>query len=161
MFFANYFFHKFGCEICFVSTVITVWIRQDFWGSFYAVFLLILMIISFQSRTHLKRVWKTYTMMLSIIWAIQVRFNRFQSFLLVDQSDKAIVKTYKSTFLFLVSLQRCVAITIGVRSFQRLFLLLKIKLKCSKDLFYSCSFLNIPNIKMPNQHWLPRKEQND
>ena len=77
MFFANYFFHKFGCEICFVSTVITVWIRQDFWGSFYAVFLLILMIISFQSRTHLKRVWKTYTMMLSIIWAIQVRFNRF------------------------------------------------------------------------------------
>ena len=80
MFFANYFFHKFGCEICFVSTVITVWIRQDFWGSFYAVFLLILMIISFQSRTHLKRVWKTYTMMLSIIWAIQVRFNRLPDF---------------------------------------------------------------------------------
>ena len=80
MFFANYFFHKFGCEICFVSTVITVWIRQDFWGSFYAVFLLILMIISFQSRTHLKRVWKTYTMMLSIIWAIQVRFNWLSDF---------------------------------------------------------------------------------
>ena len=150
MFFANYFFHKFGCEICFVSTVITVWIRQDFWGSFYAVFLLILMIISFQSRTHLKRVWKTYTMMLSIIWAIQVGFNRFQPVKrLINQS---VVKTNKSTFSFSVSLQRCVVITIGVRSFQRLFLPLKIKLKCSKDLFYSCSFLNIPNIKTPNQH---------
>ena len=99
MFFANYFFHKFGCEICFVSTVITVWIRQDFWGSFYAVFLLILMIISFQSRTHLKRVWKTYTMMLSIIWAIQVRFNRFHwPFYWLTNQKRPLLKLIKVHF---------------------------------------------------------------
>ena len=101
MFFANYFFHKFGCEICFVSTVITVWIRQDFWGSFYAVFLLILMIISFQSRTHLKRVWKTYTMMLSIIWAIQVRFNRFHwPFCWLINQTRPLLKLIKVHFHF-------------------------------------------------------------
>ena len=43
-FFINYFFHKFGVEICFVSTVLTVWKRQDFFGSVYAILLLILLI---------------------------------------------------------------------------------------------------------------------
>ena len=73
-FFANYFFHKFGTEICFVSMVITVWQRQDFWGSFYAVALLILMMISFKSRRHLARIWKPYTILLACIWALQYVF---------------------------------------------------------------------------------------
>ena len=73
-FFANYFFHKFGTEICFVSMVVTVWIRQDLWGSIYALFLLILMIISFRSRRHLARIWKPYTIILAVIWVLQYAF---------------------------------------------------------------------------------------
>ena len=70
-FFVNYFFHKFGVEICFISTVLTVWKRQDFFGSVYAIVLLILLIVSFKSRDSLSRLWKPYTLLLAIIWAVE------------------------------------------------------------------------------------------
>ena len=71
MFFANYLFHKFGVEICFISTVLTVWKRQDFFGSVYAILLLILLIISFKSRDSLARCWKPYTVLLTFIWTLE------------------------------------------------------------------------------------------
>ena len=77
MFFANYLFHKFGVEICFISTVLTVWKRQDFFGSVYAILLLILLIISFKSRDSLARCWKPYTVKgVSCIISRQFHFEK-------------------------------------------------------------------------------------
>jgi len=73
-FFANYFFHKFGVEICFISTVLTVWKRQDFFGSVYAILLLILLIVSF------KRGVEKQTRFFTLIWERDFQLNFFQNF---------------------------------------------------------------------------------
>ncbi|XP_076448756.1 piezo-type mechanosensitive ion channel component 1-like [Babylonia areolata] len=67
-FFINYAFYKFGLEICYVTTAVTVCIRMDVFGVVYTVLLAIMMLFS---RGASARIWWLYMLILAILLPIQ------------------------------------------------------------------------------------------
>ncbi|XP_055955380.1 piezo-type mechanosensitive ion channel component 2 isoform X2 [Patella vulgata] len=68
MYFANYFFYKYGLEICYITTATCVCIRVDAYAVLYAIFLGILLLMSRRSNA---RVWPIYTIILAVLLPIQ------------------------------------------------------------------------------------------
>ncbi|XP_070575876.1 piezo-type mechanosensitive ion channel component 2-like isoform X5 [Ptychodera flava] len=66
-FLINYFFYKFGLEVCYAMTVITICVRLDVYGVIYATWLGILMLL-LRRITYL--VWPVYMCFLSILFPI-------------------------------------------------------------------------------------------
>ncbi|XP_052229514.1 piezo-type mechanosensitive ion channel component 1-like isoform X2 [Dreissena polymorpha] len=67
-FFLNYFFYKFGLELCFIMTAITICVRVDAYSMLYAVLLGIQLLLS---RRCCARVWPVYTIILVILLPLQ------------------------------------------------------------------------------------------
>lgn len=67
-YFVNYIFYKFGLEICFLMTVITVAVRIDAFAVIYILFLGILLLLS---RPALRIVWPVYVIILAILLPLQ------------------------------------------------------------------------------------------
>ncbi|XP_070191211.1 piezo-type mechanosensitive ion channel component 2-like isoform X2 [Littorina saxatilis] len=67
-FFANHTFYKFGLEICYVTTAVTICIRMDAYAVLYAILLGIMML--FTRRTS-SRIWWLYMLVLAILLPIQ------------------------------------------------------------------------------------------
>ncbi|XP_059176370.1 piezo-type mechanosensitive ion channel component 2-like isoform X3 [Physella acuta] len=68
MFFANYFFYKFGLECCYIMTAVTVSIRVDVIAVLY---ILVVACFIMQSRRNIARVWPIYKLFLAVLLAVQ------------------------------------------------------------------------------------------
>ncbi|XP_052818789.1 piezo-type mechanosensitive ion channel component 1-like isoform X1 [Mya arenaria] len=67
-YFLNYFFYKFGLELCYIVTAITICVRVDAYSMLYAIFLGILLLLN---RRNNARVWPVYTVILVILLPVQ------------------------------------------------------------------------------------------
>ncbi|XP_067651571.1 piezo-type mechanosensitive ion channel component 2-like isoform X3 [Haliotis asinina] len=67
-YFANYLFYKFGLEICYIMSAITICIRVDAYAVVYAILMGILL---FMSRRNNARVWPLYVIVLTILLPVQ------------------------------------------------------------------------------------------
>ncbi|XP_071091757.1 piezo-type mechanosensitive ion channel component 2-like [Haliotis cracherodii] len=67
-YFANYLFYKFGLEICYIMSAITICIRVDAYAVIYAIMMGILL---FMSRRSNARIWPLYVIVLTILLPVQ------------------------------------------------------------------------------------------
>ncbi|XP_053400970.1 piezo-type mechanosensitive ion channel component 2-like isoform X3 [Mercenaria mercenaria] len=67
-YFLNYFFYKFGLELCYIMTAITISVRVDAFSFLYAVLLGILLLLSRRANA---RIWPLYTILLVILLPVQ------------------------------------------------------------------------------------------
>ncbi|KAK3085436.1 hypothetical protein FSP39_003276 [Pinctada imbricata] len=67
-FFANYFFYKYGLEICYIMIAGTISIRVDVFSVIYAIILGILLLLSRQGNA---RIWPIITIILALLLPIQ------------------------------------------------------------------------------------------
>lgn len=68
LYFCNYFFYKFGVEICFLSSVITIGIRNDLIAVLYVGWLIFLLT---RTRTEQRLLWTNYTIFLAVCFVLQ------------------------------------------------------------------------------------------
>ncbi|KAJ8302543.1 hypothetical protein KUTeg_018939 [Tegillarca granosa] len=67
-FFANYFFYKYGLEICYIMSAITISVRLDVYSLIYAIFLGISLLLSRRGNA---RIWPLYTIILAVLLPVQ------------------------------------------------------------------------------------------
>ncbi|GAB1603265.1 piezo-type mechanosensitive ion channel component 1-like isoform X5 [Argonauta hians] len=67
-YFANYAFYKFGLEVCYLTTAITICIRVDAYSIIYAIILICLLCMQ---RRNTARVWPIYVLVLTVLLPLQ------------------------------------------------------------------------------------------
>ncbi|CAD5110764.1 DgyrCDS132 [Dimorphilus gyrociliatus] len=67
-FLMNYGFYKFGEEICFSMSILTIWLRMDVYSVIYTILLIIMVAIGHKGRHYM---WPIYMVLLTIFLAIQ------------------------------------------------------------------------------------------
>lgn len=67
-YFANYFFYKFGLELCYIITAIAISVRVDAYSVLYAIFLGVLLLLNRRGNAYL---WPIYVLVLTILLPLQ------------------------------------------------------------------------------------------
>uniref|UniRef100_A0A915E8J2 Piezo-type mechanosensitive ion channel component n=1 Tax=Ditylenchus dipsaci TaxID=166011 RepID=A0A915E8J2_9BILA len=68
LYFSNYFFYRFGVEICMISTVVTIGYRIDFYSMIYAICLIVLFLMNREEKC---LIWKKYLIFLFSLFVWQ------------------------------------------------------------------------------------------
>ncbi|CAI9737891.1 Hypothetical predicted protein [Octopus vulgaris] len=123
-YFANYLFYKFGLEICYITTAITISIRVDAYSILYAIFLAALLLMN---RRNNARVWLVYVLILIVLLPLQYMSSLgFPLGLCTEYPWKEEVKPSLQYWLFLPSyLHPPPAIILIADFFQLLFVCLQ------------------------------------
>ncbi|XP_052831053.1 piezo-type mechanosensitive ion channel component 1 isoform X7 [Octopus bimaculoides] len=123
-YFANYFFYKFGLEICYITTAITISVRVDAYSILYAIFLAALLLMN---RRNNARVWPVYVLILTVLLPLQYMSSLgFLLGLCTEYPWKEMLKPSLQYWLFLPSyLHPPPAIILIADFFQLLFVCLQ------------------------------------